>query len=377
MAKQINKTATEKGLTELEASILSPGGAVGADAGGAGAGEGADTNAGDEAGAGDGEGGDGAAGAGAGEGDGTQGGEGEAGTGGDEGGDAGAGDGDGDAAGAAAGAGDEEGKGELDAESGLPKSVQKRIDTLTAQKKGLEEKMVEKDAQLAELQQKLEAAGEKVHLPPSRLNPLQDVNTEEQLNARVDQAKRVKRWCLENLEGGEVPAQDGKGEPAQYDAQQVRQMLANADDILTEHVPARRQFLVDQAKWDAETRKVHPDLFNGEKPMFKEAVQYLKALPELMRFPDWKMVLGDFIVARNARLAREKQVSVKAGAAGGAGASKPAVKLAPKVPGAASSRQASGGAGGKNGAVVEQARSRIQSGKATVEDQNAVLAQFV
>jgi hypothetical protein len=270
---------------------------------------------------------------------------------------------------------EEEGSDEVDPQSGLSVKVQKRIDKITAEKGDLKTKLAEREAEIISLKQKLDSAGgDKLVLSPSAMSPLANVMTEAELDQRVVQAKRVKRWALENINGVVVNGENG-AEDREYTEREVRQIMANADELLTEAVPARRQYLKDQAAWDAQTRAVYPDLFDGGSELYKEAKEYLKAMPELMRYPDWKVCIGDFIEGRKARMKREAAAKTTEEPKTVA---KPLVKskaaVAPKVPEPAPRPVVSGKG---NSAALNQARVNVQKGVASLEDQNALIGSFL
>jgi len=265
-----------------------------------------------------------------------------------------------------------DGSEELNSTSGLPVKVQQRIDKITAEKGDLKTKIAEKDLEITALKQKLDGhTMEHLVLSPTSANPLTDVLTESELDNRVGAAKRARRWALQNINGAVVPSQNG-GEDREYTEQEVRQIMANADELLTETAPTRRQFLKDQVVWDAQAKTVYPDLFDAAAPLYQEAVGYLKAMPELLRFPDFKICVGDFIEGRRLRLSRdavkpsEKELMPKL-------AVKPAAAvLAPKVP----MTPARGVSGVKAGAV-QIARERVRQGSATEADQNELIGSFL
>jgi len=267
---------------------------------------------------------------------------------------------------------------ELDSKSGLPVKVQQRIDKITAEKGDLRTKLAERDSEIMELKQKLDGKTvENLVLTPTLASPLTDVLNEVELDNRVAAAKRAKRWALQNINGA-VVAGSGGAEDREYTEQEVRQIMANADELLTETAPARRQFLKDQALWDAQAKTVYPGLFDAKTPLYQEAVGYIKAMPELLRFPDFKVCIGDFIEGRKLRIQREADAAVvKTGDKElvAKQASKPvAAALAPKVP-ILAARGSSAGKGA--GALVQQARGRVQNGSASVEDQNALIGSFL
>lgn len=215
---------------------------------------------------------------------------------------------------------------ELDPQSKLPKSVQKRIDKLTAKNKEATERAEQAEAKIKELEGKLKEA-ENFTAPsqPTREEPLADVLDAETLQQRVANAKQVKMWALKNLNGATVEAEDGK--EVEYSAEQMREFLARAEEVITEHAPQRALYLKRQQGWEEVARKEYPQIFQKDSEEYQEVMQSLKLFPEIRRFPDWKVFLGDYMVGRKLR---EK----KAAEANSEAKKKPGTKvpLAPKVP---------------------------------------------
>lgn len=208
-----------------------------------------------------------------------------------------------------------------DKQSKLPQSVQKRIDGLTAEKKRLAEKLERAEQDLATAKATLdEIQRVPVQVQPHGNDPLADVLDDAALTQKVQNARAIKRWALEHPEGGTV--KNAQGEDVEVSAEQVRQHLIAADELLTEHAPRKAAYLRDLASHETVARETYPDLFDPKSAMFREAVETLRAMPELMRFPDWKLSVGDFITARRARLEKAKADSGKGktpqeGASGG------------------------------------------------------------
>jgi hypothetical protein len=209
------------------------------------------------------------------------------------------------------------------------KGVQKRIDKLTARAKEAEERAAKLEAQLEEAG-KLEAP---VAVPTPE-NKLADVNDEATLQERLQVARQVQRWCIENPEGGVVQGKDGK--EVEIEAVQARRMLADATEMITEHIPARSRYLVEQAAFEKEARATYPDLFKQESDMAKAARNVIRMWGDVTRFPDWQLVVGDYLTGLTARTAaKEKTVETPP-------AKKAAAPLAPPVPKATAQKPKAG-----------------------------------
>ena len=214
--------------------------------------------------------------------------------------------------------------------------VQKRIDKLTARAKSAEEKVAAAEAELekvrAEAAELREAGGRpEIVTAPNAQNPLSDVSDASVLAERVNNAQAVKRWCIENPDGGTVRGSDGK--EVEFEPSQVRKMLADCEELLTVHAPRRERFLVENEAHTATARDVYPEMFKRGSEMEKQFQKLVKAWPEVTRFPDYHLVLGDYIAGFGARGGRKA-----------AAAEKPAEKkvkptIAPPVPKVAAPKQ--------------------------------------
>jgi chromosome segregation ATPase len=193
-------------------------------------------------------------------------------------------------------------------EDGKPvesEKIQKRIDKLTARAKTAEEEREQLKAQVEELKAKVtEEPAAKVVLAPNAENPLADVADAETLNARVANARAVKRWCIENPEGGTV--KNAEGVEVEIEPAAARRMLADAEEVLTIHGPKRERFLVEQREHDRVARETYPEMFKKGSEAEKAYGSLIEAWPEVLRFPDHKVVLGDYIAGFNARMVAGK-----------------------------------------------------------------------
>lgn len=217
----------------------------------------------------------------------------------------------------------DESDGSEDEDSGdkpVSRNVQKRIDKLVAQR---EEHAARVKALEAELDA-LKSREPEVVVAPTAGNPLADITDEGALEQRLQRAVALKRWAIENPQGGSIRKPDG--EEVAISEEQVRGMLADAEEEIAIHIPKRAQWLRDARAQEQVAREVYPSLFAEGSEDAVRARSILKAWPELTRFPDYKMVIGDYLAgvrAREERAANAAKEKAKA----------PAVrKLAPPVP---------------------------------------------
>ena len=220
---------------------------------------------------------------------------------------------------------------EADEETGKPagsEKVQKRIDKLTARAKTAEEAKAAAETELervkAEAEELRNSGGKpEVVSAPTAANPLSDVSDPAELAARVNNAVAVKRWCIENPEGGTV--KNKGGEDVEIEPAQARKMLADAEELLTIHAPRRERFLAESETHAKVARESYPEMFKKGSESEKAYQNLLRAWPEVTRFPDYQVVLGDYLTGFNARTAKKPDAGKPA-----AEAKKPAI--APPVP---------------------------------------------
>lgn len=221
-------------------------------------------------------------------------------------------------------------KSDDDAEEDAPAPTQdkllKRIDKITAKRREAEERAEQLETEISDLRAKFDAAPP-ITLAPTPADPLADVESPEALEERISIAKKVRKWALENLEGGTVT--NAQGEEVYHEPAQVRQYLANADEMLTEHAPKRREWLTQRQAVLPEARTAYPAIFqtgSPEQAMYRET---LKAYPALKNIPNLEMVIGDAIEGQKLRFARQ-QAAQKAASAPKSSAAP--VKSAPSTP---------------------------------------------
>lgn len=199
----------------------------------------------------------------------------------------------------------------------------RRIDKITAKRREAEDRAEQLETELSDLRAKFDSTPP-VTLAPTPDDPLADVETPQALEERVEVAKKVRKWALQNLEGGTVT--NANGDEVYYEPAQVRQYLANADEMLTEHAPRRREWLGQRMTFVPEAQTVYPALFQAgsqENTMLRET---LKAYPALKRMPNLELIIGDAIEGQKLRFARQQA------AKSGKSSATPSVKSAPSAP---------------------------------------------
>ena len=187
-----------------------------------------------------------------------------------------------------------------DFERGLPKGVKKRIDKLSAKRR-------EAEAEIEKLRGEVERLSQEATKPaqaPTKKDPYAHLSTIDEVGREADQAKKIRRWCEMNPDGAVVTKPDG--EEVEYTADEVRKIKVKAMDALEEHLPVRARYLQEYQQIEQVAAKEYPlwkDRSSSERQI---AESFLKHFPEIQRFPDYKMVLGDYIRGVKSRESSQK-----------------------------------------------------------------------
>jgi hypothetical protein len=202
-----------------------------------------------------------------------------------------------------------------EAEAEPPKAVGKllkQVNKLTARAKSAEENAEALKAEIDALKANPQSATE-----PQK-PALEEVNTFEELESLRKEALAAKRWSLQHI-GKDYVEVDGKD----YSDDEIRGILTQAEDYLTEKIPERAQHLQSQAQWAKDTLATHPWIeesegFEDRKEIFDQIQsQYSHILGSLPN--------ADFVAATLAR-------GVEAIKADQSKAGKPAKKRRAKAP---------------------------------------------
>jgi len=178
-----------------------------------------------------------------------------------------------------------------EAEAEPPKAVGKllkQINKLTARAKSAEENAESLRAEIEALKANPQTAAE-----PTK-PALEEVNTFDELESLRKEALAAKRWSLQHI-GKDYVEVDGR----EYSDDDIRRILTQAEDYLTEKIPERAQHLQSQAQWAQDTLATHPWIkesegFESRKEIFDQIKsQYSKLLASLPN--------GDFVAATLTR----------------------------------------------------------------------------
>jgi hypothetical protein len=207
--------------------------------------------------------------------------------------------------------------------SSLTKGVQKRINKLVAAKRAAQSELEAQKAQLAQLQQELETARASV---PARHQDqtefAEKLETFEQVKSEYDKAVEVLLWCEENLDGGVITLPDGTDH--ELSDREVRAMKRTALKRKEVELPARLNYLQQQAQADAQVIADFPWWGKQETEEFRVAQQIVRDFPELKkRRADWKHLTG--LIVLGAKAYSEMKLKPKA--------QQQPIKRAPSQPG--------------------------------------------
>lgn len=268
---------------------------------------------------------------------------------------------------------DEESEDETkDEEAPTQDKIQRRIDKLTAQKKealekaqSLETEAEQAKQRLAELEAQLNESARPV-LSPTADNPLADVDTPEALDAKIKSAQEVRRWALKNTDGATVKKPDGS--EVYLDADQVKEYLIKADDVLTIHAPARKEWLAQRAPAVETARNVFPDIFKKGTPMHTAYQATVKQAPELLKLPQHEYWIGLALYGEQQLMAKQQAEAAKAKAAKKVSSAKSESKT-PTPANPVSSAKTS-----TKGTVRRDVQDRVMSGAAGLDDLEAFMS---
>lgn len=193
----------------------------------------------------------------------------------------------------------------------VPEKLLKRIDKITAKRREAEERAETLESEVSELRAKLDATVP-IQVTPTASDPLADVETPEQLEDRVSTAKKIRAWAIKNLEGGTV--QNAAGEDVYYEPSQVREYLATADELLTEHAPKRKEWIAQRNMVLTEAKAVYPALFRTGTQEHESLLATIKAHPYLKNLPQLEMIVGDAMEGMKLRFARAEAMAKKSAA---------------------------------------------------------------
>jgi hypothetical protein len=129
-------------------------------------------------------------------------------------------------------------------------------------------------------------------------DPLSDVETMEQLRERIASAEYWSDWASRNPDGGSVIVE---GESIELTSKHVNALRLKSEAILAHHAPARLAWFERRDASLSQVARYYPALLDPSSPEFEAAKGYLEGCPEIKRFPDFPMLIGDYVAAELAR----------------------------------------------------------------------------
>ena len=194
--------------------------------------------------------------------------------------------------------------------------IQKRIDKLTAQKKEAAERAQALEVETSTLKAKVQEFEAKVAelsrpvLSPTPDSPLADVDTPEALEAKISAAQEVRRWALRNTDGATVKRPDGN--EVFLDADQVKDYLLKADDLITLHAPAKKQWLEQRQPALQAAKNLFPDMFKAGTQLQAAYEATVKQAPELLKLPQHEYWIGLALYGEQMLVQKQQAEAAKA-----------------------------------------------------------------
>ena len=187
----------------------------------------------------------------------------------------------------------------------VSRGVQKRIDKLTAKRKEAEEELAKLRKEVDELKQAAPTQRQDVVIPDV---PHSDLNSIAEIEAEIAQARSVRDWAEANADG--YTATDAEGNETHYDPAQIRQIKINAMKAIETTLPQRYQYIQTRDSIDTVVAKEYPWWKDKTSKERQIAEQFLNSFPHIRKFPDYKMVIGDYLRGVRAREMRGGQTQI-------------------------------------------------------------------
>ena len=172
-----------------------------------------------------------------------------------------------------------------------PKAVGKllkQVNKLTARAKSAEETAELLKAEI----QNLKTQGSS---QPAKQPELENIQSYEDLNKLRQEAQAAKKFALQNI-GKDYVEVDGK----EYSDDDIRNILTQADEYLTDKIPAREKYLTEKSQWQQETISTHTWL-NGEGELAETRQELFGNLKSQYSHILDNLPNGDFIAATLVR----------------------------------------------------------------------------
>lgn len=164
--------------------------------------------------------------------------------------------------------------------------LQARIDELTKRAKTAEEQVQAQAEQLATYRARDEG----------RLDPdvLEHVDTAADLAQAQQRYSALLQWAIRNPDGGKLGERE-------YDAEQVRELHAEVQTLITEAVPARREYLAKREAAERDAVTFYPWLKDTAKGAGAIVLKAVQDIPGLRKLPNYRMLAADAFVGQVLR----------------------------------------------------------------------------
>jgi hypothetical protein len=138
---------------------------------------------------------------------------------------------------------------------------------------------------------------------------LADVDSDEALQQRIQNAQAVRRWALQNTDGATIKQPDGTEKF--IEAAEVKDYLVKADDILTIHVPARKEWLAQREPAVQAAKNMFPDIFKEGTALNQAYKATIKQAPDLLKIPQHEYWIGLALYGEQALMAKQQAEQAK------------------------------------------------------------------
>ena len=195
----------------------------------------------------------------------------------------------------------------------LQAEIDERIGKVIGKQKELQEKL---DGALAEL----EAAKNSGVAVKLDMHPLLAATSEEAIAKFETDADAFEKWARTNRAG--YTQKDSEGNVTQeFTADDIRDRLEDVRAERARLVPQARERLAKRLEADALAKTTYPKLFERGAPEQLEAEKLLSEIPGLRLVPMARVIIGDLLAGRQARMAKARSNPVK-----------PGITIPPKLP---------------------------------------------
>ena len=182
---------------------------------------------------------------------------------------------------------------DADAEEGdeeIPRGLQKRLNKITKRAK---------EADPAEPESVVTA-------PVTPDNPFANLTKTEDVQKEEANAEQVLDWCDDNPDGAIVQTAEGEVE---YSAEEVRDIRKRASKAIRKWLPQRQQWIKENQQNDQYALKSYKWWNDKASAEYQAANNILREFPEIQRFPDYKVIVGDTLMGMQMRLSQEQQAA--------------------------------------------------------------------